>query len=109
MISPTAIVYIQDNVSWALGFGICVMASFTGLAFFSSGKRFYRHKTPQGSPFVGLARVVVTSTKKRNVKLSSRSEDYYYGHDHGKDNVVDTAPSRKFRYKILEKQNFTLL
>lgn len=108
MISATAIVYIQDNVSWALGFGICVMASFIGLAFFLSGKRFYRHETPQGSPFVGLARFGVASIKKRKVKLSSRSEDYYYGHGHGKDNVVDTAPSRKFRYKILEKQNFTL-
>ncbi|GMN24538.1 hypothetical protein TIFTF001_000601 [Ficus carica] len=56
----------------------------TGLAIFLSGKRFYRHETPQGSPFVGLARVGAASIKKRKVNLSSRSEDYYYGHDMGR-------------------------
>ncbi|KAK9279485.1 hypothetical protein L1049_013164 [Liquidambar formosana] len=51
VISATAIIYIEDNVSWAWGFGLCVVATIIGLAIFLLGKRFYRHVKPQGSPF----------------------------------------------------------
>ena len=63
------IVYVEDNVSWALGF----LASLIGLAIFLSGKRFYCHDKPQGSPFLDLARVVVACFRKRKVLISSRA------------------------------------
>lgn len=43
VIGSTAIVYVEDNVSWALGFVLCFLASLIGLAIFLSGKRFYCH------------------------------------------------------------------
>ena len=108
VISSTAIVYVEDNVSWGLGFGICAVACFVGLAVFLAGKRFYRRNQPRGSPFAGLARVVVACVRKRKVAVSSTSsEDYYYGDfGNGKaSNMVDddtnTKPSNNFRYKCL--------
>ncbi|KAJ0020345.1 hypothetical protein Pint_32249 [Pistacia integerrima] len=34
VISATAIVYMEDNISWKLGFGICVAANLVGLVIF---------------------------------------------------------------------------
>lgn len=64
MISSTAIVYIQDNVSWASGFGICVVSSLIGSAILLLGKCFFHRDMPQSSPFIGLAPVVVASKEK---------------------------------------------
>ncbi|GMN24858.1 hypothetical protein TIFTF001_049174 [Ficus carica] len=97
VIGSTAIVYVEDNVSWALGFVLCFLASLIGLAIFLSGKRFYCHDKPQGSPFLNLARVVVACFRKRKVLISSRSEDYYYG-DAGKAEIVATTPAKNFGF-----------
>lgn len=100
MIAGTAIVYIQDNVSWGLGYGLSLLAGIIGLLIFLCGKCFYCHDKPQGSPFVSLGRVIFAFIKKRKVFLSSRSEDYYYGNDRYS-NVVFTTPNKSFRYEIL--------
>ncbi|KAL0436488.1 UNVERIFIED_CONTAM: protein NRT1/ PTR FAMILY 2.6 [Sesamum radiatum] len=39
VISSTAIVYVEDNVGWAWGFGLCAVANVLGLAVFLSGSR----------------------------------------------------------------------
>ncbi|CAL9017562.1 unnamed protein product [Prunus brigantina] len=100
VVSFTAIVYVEDNVSWRLGFGLCAIANLIGLVIFLCGARFYRFDKPQGSPFVGLARVVVASARKRNLQHSSGgSKDYYYGHGGVTDDLVGSAtPSSSFRF-----------
>ncbi|KAG7559789.1 Proton-dependent oligopeptide transporter family [Arabidopsis thaliana x Arabidopsis arenosa] len=75
----TAIVYTQENASWKLGFGVCAVANLISFIVFVSGKRFYKHDKPMGSPFTNLIRVVVAATAKRKVVISSREEDYYHG------------------------------
>ncbi|KAH0968976.1 hypothetical protein GBA52_029162 [Prunus armeniaca] len=99
VVSFTAIVYVEDNVSWRLGFGLCAIANLIGMVIFLCGARFYRFDKPQGSPFVGLARVVVASARKRNLQHSSGgSKDYYYGHGGVTDDLVGSAtPSSSFR------------
>ncbi|PQQ05465.1 protein NRT1/ PTR FAMILY 2.6-like [Prunus yedoensis var. nudiflora] len=99
VVSITAIVYVKDNVSWRLGFGLCAIANLIGLVIFLCGAHFYRFDKPQGSPFVGLARVVVASARKRNLQQSSGgSKDYYYGHGGVTDDLVGSAtPSSSFR------------
>ncbi|XP_065865273.1 protein NRT1/ PTR FAMILY 2.7-like [Euphorbia lathyris] len=80
VIAFTGIVYIQDNVSWALGYEICLGATFIGLAVFLVGNRFYRHDKPKGSPFTSLAQVVVASIRKIN--MPTKVQDLYYqSHD----------------------------
>jgi peptide/histidine transporter 3/4 len=38
----TVIVYIEDSISWALGFGICVALTLIGLAIFLLGNGYYK-------------------------------------------------------------------
>ncbi|GKV08246.1 hypothetical protein SLEP1_g19906 [Rubroshorea leprosula] len=97
VISSTVIVYIQDSISWGLGFGLCVAASTIGLAIFLLGKRFYRHEKPQGSPYTTLARVLVAAIRKKNLPLSPESVDYYHGNDGINQNMVST-PTQSFRF-----------
>ncbi|XP_058199682.1 protein NRT1/ PTR FAMILY 2.6-like [Rhododendron vialii] len=99
VLSTTAVTYVEDDVSWGWGFGICVAANVAGLVVFVAGSRFYRRVKPKGSPFTGLARVVVAAFRKRNVVVSNKSEDYYYGADDGQVNVVAaTVPSGTFKF-----------
>ncbi|XP_057775937.1 protein NRT1/ PTR FAMILY 2.7-like [Salvia miltiorrhiza] len=93
-VSATGIVYVEDNVSWGLGFGICTAASVVGLAVFLLGSRYYRRDEPRGSPFTGLIRVVVASLRKRKAATSSSAAaDYYYGGGA----VVAEPPTKRFR------------
>ncbi|KAL3530633.1 hypothetical protein ACH5RR_009955 [Cinchona calisaya] len=77
IISATVIVYVQDNVSWGLGYGLCAAANLLGLFSFLLGKHYYRYVQPQGSPFKDIARVLFAAFSKRKVFLSTRNEDYF--------------------------------
>lgn len=95
-ISSTVIVYVENSVSWALGFGICLAANVFGIVIFLAGSNFYRHLKPQGSPFVRLACVVVASFRKKKMILSPKSEDYCQGID-AADNKLTVFPSNFFK------------
>lgn len=95
VIASTAIVYVEDNVSWAWGFGICIMANVLGSIIFLLGKKYYYYDTPQGSPLTSLAQVIVASFRKKKMALSSQSPDYYYGDDLQK--KIDELPTNSFR------------
>ncbi|KAK9283829.1 hypothetical protein L1049_012083 [Liquidambar formosana] len=97
VISLTAIIYIQDNVSWAIGFGICIVANVIGLAVFLLGKRFYRHIKPEGSPFTSIARVIVASLRKRKMLGNFDSQDYYHGSS-GTSKMPYRTPTESFRF-----------
>lgn len=96
-VSATGIVYVEDNLSWGWGLGICIAANVFGLALFLVGSRHYRHDKPRASPFTSLARVAVASVHKRKAAISSEAADYYYGGD-GVKGVVAEAPTKWFRY-----------
>ncbi|CAN6692529.1 unnamed protein product [Malus baccata var. baccata] len=97
VVSSTVVVYIEDSVSWGLGFGLSALVNLIGLVMFSSGIHFYRRDKPQGSPFVNIARVVVASIRKWNVKLTSPREDYHY-HNDGEAKTTPAAPKKSFRF-----------
>ncbi|KAF7119488.1 hypothetical protein RHSIM_Rhsim13G0091200 [Rhododendron simsii] len=95
--ASTAIVYVEDNVSWAWGFGLCAAANALGLAIFLFGSRFYRHVKPEGSPFTSLVRVLVASIRKRKAQISLKSDDYYRGgHDNGIQKLAAATPTTSF-------------
>ncbi|KAF8015571.1 hypothetical protein BT93_H1171 [Corymbia citriodora subsp. variegata] len=97
ILSSTLIVYIEDSVSWALGYWLCVAVNLIGLVVFIVGNRYYRHETPQGSPLLSLARVLVASFRKRKLQLPLISDEFYYG-PHGLNKEVDVPPKRNFRF-----------
>ncbi|KAJ9675948.1 hypothetical protein PVL29_024762 [Vitis rotundifolia] len=57
--------YIEDNVSWILGFGIPSLFMVLGLLLFLFGTRTYRYsiKKNERSPFVRIGRVFVAAAK----------------------------------------------
>ncbi|GMI92083.1 nitrate excretion transporter1, NRT1/ PTR family 2.7 [Hibiscus trionum] len=91
VVSTLGVVYVEDSISWGLGFGICAAFNFLGLLIFLLGNRFYRHDKPQGSPYTSLARVVVAAIRKRKVTVSSESKVYYR-------EINDATPNRSFRF-----------
>ncbi|KAL6508874.1 hypothetical protein OROHE_021433 [Orobanche hederae] len=98
VISSTAIVYVQDNVSWVWGFSLCVVANVLGLVVFLSGTRFYRLVKPRGSPFKSLACVVSGAISRRRMTLSENSEDYYHGLHEDPTKKAATNPTHFFRF-----------
>lgn len=97
MASSVGIVYVEDSVSWGLGFGLCSAANFFGLAIFLLGFRFYRYDKPQGSPYTGLARVLVSAIRKRKISVTSQVDDYYHGKDVS-NTILSPTPSHGLRY-----------
>ncbi|XP_058111212.1 protein NRT1/ PTR FAMILY 2.6-like [Magnolia sinica] len=79
--ASTGIVYIQENVGWGLGFGLCAAANAISLAIFLLGRDYYCLNVPEGSPFTRLTRVPIAAVRKRMEALSTDSKDYYHGHD----------------------------
>ncbi|KAG0598460.1 hypothetical protein M758_12G075600 [Ceratodon purpureus] len=67
----TVIVYVQDNVGWAWGFGIPAVAMALALVSFFIGAPIFRYIPPVGSPFTRLAQVIVASFRKRRLALPS--------------------------------------
>ncbi|XP_010529172.1 PREDICTED: protein NRT1/ PTR FAMILY 5.2-like [Tarenaya hassleriana] len=71
LFANTVLVYIQDNVGWALGYGLPTMGLAISITIFLLGTPFYRHKVPTGSPFTKMARVFVASLRKSALSLPS--------------------------------------
>ncbi|MFS7908993.1 putative proton-dependent oligopeptide transporter family, PTR2 family proton/oligopeptide symporter [Helianthus anomalus] len=90
-VSMVGIVYIQDNVSWGLGFGLSGAANLVGLAAFVLGSRYYLLLKPQGSPFTQLAYVLVAAFRKRKALFSLKIEDYCQEPQSGGTKLMDTT------------------
>ncbi|KAK7330402.1 hypothetical protein VNO77_24596 [Canavalia gladiata] len=69
MISLTIIVYIQSNVSWAVGLGIPAALMLLSSAIFFMGTKMYVKVKPSGSPMTSIVQVIVVAMKKRRLKL----------------------------------------
>lgn len=95
IISYTVLVYVEDNVSWKLGFGISIVANVLAIALFLCGTPFYRRIMPQGSPFTSIARVFVASARnfKMILPLEDQNLDCYYYQD--MDSKVQYGPPSK--------------
>ncbi|XP_061995116.1 protein NRT1/ PTR FAMILY 2.13-like [Rosa rugosa] len=69
LITSTLVVYIQDKISWTLGFGIPTLLMCGSIVLLFIGVRIYVHAKPQGSMFASIAQVFVAAHKKRQLKL----------------------------------------
>ncbi|XP_021286246.1 protein NRT1/ PTR FAMILY 2.11-like [Herrania umbratica] len=69
MVSLTLIVYIQSNVSWAIGLGIPAILMLIACAVYFVGSKIYVKVKATGSPLTSVAQVIVVAMKKRQLKL----------------------------------------
>ncbi|KAF7809187.1 protein NRT1/ PTR FAMILY 2.13-like [Senna tora] len=74
LITQTVVIYIQDSVSWKIGFGIPTIFMFFSIIMFFVGTKIYVHVKPEGSIFSGMAQVLVAAYKKRHVQLPPSEE-----------------------------------
>ncbi|CAI0379490.1 unnamed protein product [Linum tenue] len=93
LLALTVIVYIQDSISWALGFGIPTAFMFGSIFLFFMGTRIYVHVMPEGSVFSGIVHVCSAAYKKRNLKLPDAAADGARFYDPpAKDFVINKLP-----------------
>ncbi|KAG4970827.1 hypothetical protein AAZX31_13G152000 [Glycine max] len=65
----TVLVYLQDEVSRSLAYGICSVSMIIAIIVFLSGTKRYRYKRSLGSPIVHIFQVIAASIKKRKMQL----------------------------------------
>ncbi|XP_028784070.1 protein NRT1/ PTR FAMILY 2.9 isoform X1 [Neltuma alba] len=72
MVSLTLIVYVQSNVSWAIGLAIPAALMLVSCFVFFMGSKMYVKVKPNGSPITSIVQVIVVAIKKRRLKLPSQ-------------------------------------
>ncbi|WJX79039.1 hypothetical protein P8452_62197 [Trifolium repens] len=64
LFSNTFLIYIQDNVGWAVGYGLPTIGLGISILVFLVGTPLYRHKLPSGSPITRILQVYVAAIRK---------------------------------------------
>ncbi|CAK7322514.1 unnamed protein product [Dovyalis caffra] len=78
VVALTAVVYVQTNVSWVIGYAIPAVCLFCSIVVFLIGKHTYIITKPQGTVFIDMAKVIVAACKKRAVSLESSFGHSFY-------------------------------
>ncbi|KAF7836409.1 Proton-dependent oligopeptide transporter family [Senna tora] len=92
--------YIQDNVSWVLGFGIPCIIMIIALVVFLLGNKTYRFKIQEHekNPFVRIGRVFVLAIRNRQITVSNIAF---------KEDAANVIPHRSSKqFKFLNKALF---
>ncbi|KAF7824722.1 protein NRT1/ PTR FAMILY 5.4 [Senna tora] len=102
------VIYLQDNVGWAVGLGVLAGVLALALALFLLGIKRYRKEGPTGSPFTRMAQVFVAASRKWRVNVTRDPHNYCYGdeeddapHLHAQPKFHTLAHTNQFRF--LEK------
>ncbi|XP_010932898.1 protein NRT1/ PTR FAMILY 2.11 [Elaeis guineensis] len=98
MISSTIIIYIQSNISWALGLAIPTFLMFFSCAFFFLGTRLYVKVKPEGSPFTDIAQVLAVAVKKRGLKQPDDPKTSLFNPPHLSSLVTKLPYSDQFKF-----------
>ncbi|KAI3827343.1 hypothetical protein L1987_01416 [Smallanthus sonchifolius] len=69
LMAVTVLVYIQDEVSRSLAYGICTISMFVAILVILSGTKRYRYKKREGSPIISIFQVLVAAIRKRKMNL----------------------------------------
>ncbi|KAJ4841777.1 hypothetical protein Tsubulata_010513 [Turnera subulata] len=69
MVSLTVIVYVQSNVSWAIGLAIPAILMLLASVVYFMGSKIYVKVKATGSPMTSIAQVIVAAIKKKGLKL----------------------------------------
>ncbi|XP_037437126.1 protein NRT1/ PTR FAMILY 5.2-like [Triticum dicoccoides] len=77
LFSSTVLVYLQDNVSWSVGYGIPTLGLIASIAIFLAGTPVYRHKLPQGSAFTRMGKVVGAALRKWRLPVPADAKELH--------------------------------
>ncbi|XP_059642711.1 protein NRT1/ PTR FAMILY 2.9-like [Cornus florida] len=99
MVAVTFIVYVQIEVSWAIGLAIPTCLMLISCLLFFSGSKLYVKVKPEGSPLTSVAQVVVAATKNRRLKLQNHPSLCLFNH----------IPSNSINSKLPHTNQFRFL
>ncbi|XP_042052442.1 protein NRT1/ PTR FAMILY 2.13-like isoform X2 [Salvia splendens] len=74
----TLVVYIQDSVSWVLGFGLPTALMLLAIVLFFVGTNFYVYVLPEGSVFTSIFQVIAAAYKKRKMRIPDPDTGVYF-------------------------------
>uniref|UniRef100_A0A0D6QY37 Major facilitator superfamily (MFS) profile domain-containing protein n=1 Tax=Araucaria cunninghamii TaxID=56994 RepID=A0A0D6QY37_ARACU len=75
LFGKTILIYVEDNVSWEVSYGLITAALIISIIVFLVGTPYYRHKRRTGSPLKRIAKVFTSLA--RNWKVKSPSDPSY--------------------------------
>ncbi|OAY80233.1 Protein NRT1/ PTR FAMILY 8.3, partial [Ananas comosus] len=101
--SGTIIVWIQENIDWALGFGISTLCIALALGGFLSGTPTYRLLMPSGSPLKNICQVLVASLRKINLEVPADSSLLYEPNDETLHNSKQSKLAHTDEFRFLDK------
>lgn len=96
-ISSTFIIYIQSNVSWALGFAIPTVLMVFSCLFFFVASNIYVKVKPEGSPVTGIVQVLVAAFRKRDMKLPDDPKQFLYNPPHSSSLIAKLPYTDQFK------------
>ncbi|GFQ05249.1 protein nrt1/ ptr family 2.11 [Phtheirospermum japonicum] len=80
ILSLTVIVYVQSNLSWAIGLGIPTFLMLLSCTFFFVGTRIYVKVLPEGSPLMSIVQTLVVAFKKQRLELPDQPWKSLFNH-----------------------------
>lgn len=98
VVGMTAMVYVQDSISWPVGFGVPAICMLCSIVFFFVGTKVYVYVAAEGSVFAGIAQVFVAAYRKRRIKLPEPEEAALYDPPVGSGGVMKLPLTLQFRY-----------
>ncbi|KAF9677751.1 hypothetical protein SADUNF_Sadunf08G0140100 [Salix dunnii] len=111
LFANTVLVYIQDNVGWALGYGLPTLGLLISVVIFLAGTPLYRHRLPTGSPFTRMAKVIVAALRKTKVSVPNDPKELYEldldEYAKGGKFRIDSTPTLRFLNKAAVKTGRT--
>ncbi|KAG8084235.1 hypothetical protein GUJ93_ZPchr0010g8460 [Zizania palustris] len=109
-IAGTLVSWLEQNVSWALGFGVATLCFLIAAAAFVAGTPFYKVRLPVGdSPLKSILRVLVATFRNRMRPLPPDGGGLYEVHNddgdnhHGKNNAADEKLTHTEGLRWLDK------
>lgn len=79
LLSGTVIVWLQQNVGWAVGYVIPAVLMLLSFVVFVAGSRVFRFREMGVSPLTSIFQVVVAAVRKWNLQLPDDSSLLYDG------------------------------
>ncbi|KAJ7541949.1 hypothetical protein O6H91_10G082600 [Diphasiastrum complanatum] len=98
ILGNTIIIYIEQNVSFTLGYGMSIGVLAIALLLNLAGTRFYRFQKPKGNPLTRIVQVWVAAAQKWGIKVSAPDKQLYEAPVDNKTGTPKLLHTEQFRF-----------
>ncbi|CAJ2664482.1 unnamed protein product [Trifolium pratense] len=103
MVSLSLIVYIQSNVSWALGLGIPAALMLFSCVVYFMGSKYYVKVQASGSPVTNIVQVINVAIKKRKLNLQEDEDSLVTLFSYISPHSINSNLRRTPQFRFLDK------